>query len=83
MQFWCDLTLSVMGGQFEKATGKLKAVMPALVPAVEALMRAPDADETTIAQAGPPVTLLGLSVLSRPVKVCNSGNSRTVRVANQ
>ncbi len=53
MQLWCDLTNSVMGGQFDKATGKLQleAVMPVVVPALEALLRTPGVDDTTMSQA--------------------------------
>ncbi len=48
-----DLTSSVMGGQFDKATGKLqlKAVMPVVVPALEALVRTSGIDDTTLSKA--------------------------------
>ena len=73
-----------MGGQFEKAIGKfqLKAGMPAVVPAVEALMRAPGADEIILGKAWPPVMVLGLSVLSRPAIMTYAVNCRIIRVAN-
>ena len=53
VQRWCDLTISVMGGQFDKASGKLqlKAVMPVVVPALEALMRTSGVDDTTFSKA--------------------------------
>ena len=52
MQF-CDQTNFVMGGQFDEAIGKLqlKAVMPVVVPALEAVLRTPGVDDTSLSQA--------------------------------